>query len=113
LAGITPKGKPVSRANNHVWQKALVRVDIKDFLWHDLRHIHVLQELGGWAGLSMVLRYAHLSGEHLGNQQQIIHPPYWLFYPCSNHLNRYEAHGMCKCRSKQDAGCDRSWLCAS
>ena len=20
---------------------------------------------------------------------------------------------MCKCRSKQDAGCDRSWLCAS
>ena len=27
--------------------------------------IHVLQELGGWADLSMVLRYAHLSGEHL------------------------------------------------
>ena len=73
----TYKGKPVSRANNHAWQKALVRADIKDFRWHDLRHtwaswhiqngtpIHVLQELGGWADLSMVLRYAHLSGEHL------------------------------------------------
>jgi len=73
----TYKGKPVSRANNHAWQKALVRAGIKDFRWHDLRHtwaswhvqngtpIHVLQELGGWADLSMVLRYAHLSGEHL------------------------------------------------
>jgi len=73
----TYKGKPVSRANNHAWQKALVRAGIEDFRWHDLRHtwaswhvqngtpIHVLQELGGWADLSMVLRYAHLSGEHL------------------------------------------------
>jgi len=73
----TYKGKSVSRANNHAWQKALVRAGIKDFRWHDLRHtwaswhvqngtpIHVLQELGGWADLSMVLRYAHLSGEHL------------------------------------------------
>ena len=27
--------------------------------------IHVLKELGGWADLTMVLRYAHLSSEHL------------------------------------------------
>jgi hypothetical protein len=26
---------------------------------------HVLKELGGWADLSMVLKYAHLFGEHL------------------------------------------------
>jgi hypothetical protein len=27
--------------------------------------LHVLKELGGWADLSMVLHYAHLSSEHL------------------------------------------------
>ena len=27
--------------------------------------LHVLKELGGWADLTMVLRYAHLSSEHL------------------------------------------------
>ncbi len=72
-------GEPVSRANNHAWRKALVRAGIKNFRWHDLRHtwaswhiqngtpLHVLQELGGWADSTMVLRYAHLSSEHLQN----------------------------------------------
>jgi integrase len=67
----------VTRANNHAWRKALVRAGIKDFRWHDLRHtwaswhvqngtpLHVLKELGGWADLTMVLRYAHLSSKHL------------------------------------------------
>ena len=57
--------------------KALKRAGIDDFRWHDLRHtwaswhiqngtpLHVLKELGGWADLKMVLRYAHLSSEHL------------------------------------------------
>ncbi len=73
----TYKGKPVSRANNHAWRKALVRAGINDFRWHDLRHcwasnhimkgtpLNVLKELGGWHDLTMVLRYAHLSSEHL------------------------------------------------
>jgi integrase len=73
----TYKGEPVTRANNHAWRKALVRAGIKDFRWHDLRHtwaswhvqngtpLHVLKELGGWADLTMVLRYAHLSSRHL------------------------------------------------
>ncbi len=73
----TYEGEPVSRANNHAWRKALKRAGITDFRWHDLRHtwaswhiqngtpLHVLQELGGWADSSMVLRYAHLSSEHL------------------------------------------------
>lgn len=81
----TYKGNPVTRANNHAWEKALIRAGITDFRWHDLRHtwaswhvqngtpIHVLKELGGWSDLTMVLRYAHLSSKHLeeyaGNQK--------------------------------------------
>lgn len=73
----TYEGKPVSRANNHAWRKALKRAGIVDFRWHDLRHtwaswhiqngtpLHVLQELGGWADFTMVLKYAHLSSDHL------------------------------------------------
>ena len=59
------------------WEKALIRANIIDFRWHDLRHtwaswhvqngtpLHVLKELGGWSDLTMVLRYAHLSSKHL------------------------------------------------
>lgn len=81
----TYKGQPVTRANNHAWQKALKRAGIKDFRWHDLRHtwaswhvqagtpLHVLQEMGGWADAQMVRRYAHLGSQHLagyaGNSQ--------------------------------------------
>lgn len=48
-----------------------------DFTWHDLRHtwaswhvmngtpLPVLQQLGGWKTLQMVMRYAHLAPEHL------------------------------------------------
>jgi integrase len=75
----TYKGHPVTRANNHAWRKALVRAGIENFRWHDLRHtwaswhvqngtpLNVLKELGGWADLTMVLRYAHLSSEHLAS----------------------------------------------
>lgn len=70
-------GKTLHRANCKAWRKALVRAGIMDFRFHDLRHtwaswhvqngtpLHVLKELGGWADMSMVLRYAHLSSEHL------------------------------------------------
>jgi integrase len=73
----TYKNKPVGVANTKAWRAALVRAGISDFRWHDLRHtwaswhvqngtpLHVLKELGGWADLTMVLRYAHLSSEHL------------------------------------------------
>jgi integrase len=71
------KDKPVYQVNTKAWHKALVRVGIDNFRWHDLRHtwaswhiqdgtpVHVLQELGGWSGPEMVQRYAHLSCEHL------------------------------------------------
>jgi integrase len=52
---------------------------IENFRFHDLRHTwaswHVmhgtslqeLMELGGWKSYEMVLRYAHLTPEHLAN----------------------------------------------
>lgn len=73
----TYQGKPVTRCNNHAWQKALKRAEIDNFRWHDLRHtwaswhvqngtaLHELQQLGGWSNYEMVLRYAHLSSDHL------------------------------------------------
>jgi integrase len=73
----TYKGKPFNQCNTRAWRRALKRAKIMDFRWHDLRHTwaswHVqhgtslqeLQQLGGWASFEMVLRYAHLSGEHL------------------------------------------------
>jgi integrase len=71
------QGNPIETANSKAWRKALVRAGIEDFRGHDLRHtwaswhvqngtpLNVLKELGGWADLSMVMRYAHLSSEHL------------------------------------------------
>lgn len=70
-------GKPVDRTSTAAWKKALERAGIKNFRWHDLRHtwaswhaqagtsLHELMELGGWSCMEMVLRYAHLAGEHL------------------------------------------------
>lgn len=73
----TYKDKPVDRTTTKAWKNALKRAGISDFRWHDLRHTwaswHVqngtslqeLMELGGWSSFEMVLRYAHLAGEHL------------------------------------------------
>lgn len=73
----TYQSKPVKRTSTKAWKAALNRAGIENFRWHDLRHTwaswHVqngtslqeLQELGGWATYEMVLRYAHLGGDHL------------------------------------------------
>lgn len=59
------------------WQAACEKIGLPGLRFHDLRHtwaswhamagtpLSVLQELGGWASLAMVQRYAHLSPEHL------------------------------------------------
>ena len=72
------RGKPVTQTSTKAWRDAVRAAGIASgFRWHDLRHtwaswhtqdgtpLNVLQELGGWASAEMVLRYAHLSTEHL------------------------------------------------
>jgi integrase len=73
------KGKPYDRANNHGFKAAQVRAGIAPLTWHDLRHtwaswhvmagtsLRTLMELGGWRSIQSVLRYAHLSPEHLAS----------------------------------------------
>lgn len=73
------RGKPVMRTGTVAWKKACERTGLTDFRWHDLRHtwaswhimsgtpVQVLKELGGWASIDMVLRYAHLAPGHLSN----------------------------------------------
>lgn len=70
------KGKPIGKIKT-AWRKAVTRARIDNFTWHDLRHtwaswhimngtpIEVLQKLGGWSDIRMVLRYAHLAPEYL------------------------------------------------
>jgi integrase len=71
------KGHPVTKCTNHAWLKAVARAGLKGFRWHDLRHTWaswhvmagtpptVLQQLGGWSDLRMVMRYTHLSPGYL------------------------------------------------
>jgi integrase len=73
----THRGGPQAQISTG-WKAALKRANIEpEFRWHDLRHtwaswhvmsgtpLEVLQRLGGWSSLAMVMRYAHLSPDHL------------------------------------------------
>lgn len=65
------------KASNRAWYAAVAGAGISGFRWHDLRHTwaswHVmngtrleeLMRLGGWKTMQMVMRYAHLSSEHM------------------------------------------------
>ena len=73
----TYEGNPIVQVNTKAWRNALLRAEIHDFRWHDLRHTfatwhreagtptHELQRLGGWKTQSMVERYAHVAPEGL------------------------------------------------
>lgn len=70
------KGAPITSPKTG-FNSACERAEIENFRWHDLRHtwaswhvqngtpLSVLKELGGWADIKMVLRYAHLAPEHI------------------------------------------------
>jgi integrase len=59
------------------WNTAIEAAKIAPATWHDLRHtwaswhvmngtpLAVLRELGGWASMDMVMRYAHLAPDHV------------------------------------------------
>lgn len=84
---------PTGKISNHAWRKACVRAGLPKLRFHDLRHtwaswhvqagtpLPVLQELGGWASLAMVQRYAHLGVSHvaawasnIGGGTSSVHP---------------------------------------
>jgi len=70
-------GRKVGVAHTRTFRDALKAAGITNFRWHDLRHtwaswhvqkgtpLPVLQLLGGWKTLEMVMRYAHLGASHL------------------------------------------------
>lgn len=72
-------GSRVTRANNHAWRRALKRVGIEDFRFHDLRHtwaswhvqagtpLYAFQEMAGWSSVEMVRRHARLCADHLAD----------------------------------------------
>lgn len=73
----TYRGERIIQCNTKAWRKALKRAGMTNFRWHDLRHtwaswhvqngttLYELQQLGGWSTYDMVLRYSHLSSDHL------------------------------------------------
>lgn len=74
------------KASNKAWYAALCSASLVGFRWHDLRHTwaswHVmngtrleeLMRLGGWKTMQMVMRYAHLSPEHLAGVAAKVKP---------------------------------------
>lgn len=78
-------GNPLPKLKTRDWKAVVKAADIAYCTWHDLRHtwatwhlmggtpLEVLQRLGGWRDLRMVLRYAHLAesfvDRYAGNAQ--------------------------------------------
>jgi integrase len=68
---------PTGKISSQAWRKACTRAGVPWLRFHDLRHtwaswhvqagtpLPVLRELGGWATLAMVERYAHLGVSHV------------------------------------------------
>lgn len=72
-------GNPLPKLKNRDWKAVVKDADIAYCTWHDLRHtwatwhlmndpptpLEVLQKLGGWRDLRMVMRYAHLAQSYV------------------------------------------------
>lgn len=80
-------GEPIPKASCSEWYAALKRSKVENFKWHDLRHtwaswhvmagtpLEVIQKLGGWAKLEMVMRYAHLAPSFIAGYANNVKPP--------------------------------------
>ena len=80
-------GEPIPKASSGEWYAALKAASIQNFKWHDLRHtwaswhvmagtpLEVLQKLGGWAKIEMVMRYAHLAPSFIAGFANNVRPP--------------------------------------
>lgn len=79
-------GLPYYKASNRAWYAAVKKAKLNGLRWHDLRHtwaawavqsglsLQEVMHLGGWKTYSMVLRYAHLSSEHLAEAAAKVKP---------------------------------------
>jgi len=76
----TYRDKPVTHTTTKAWYSACERAGIeKGFTFHGLRHtwaswhvmkgtpLEVIQKLGAWADMTMVMRYAHLAESYVSN----------------------------------------------
>lgn len=84
---VDAEGRPMDKWPHEArkaWLAGCKVTELEDFRWHDLRHtwaswhvqrgtpLYALKELGGWATLEMVNRYAHLAPDHLrGYAEQV------------------------------------------
>lgn len=81
-------GLPLTKASNRAWYEAISETGLKKtgVVWHTLRHtwaswavmsgvrLEEVQKLGGWSTIQMVMRYAHLSPDHLAGAAAKIRP---------------------------------------
>lgn len=70
-------GKGIGQINDKMFKRACAKAEIENFRFHDLRHtwaswhaqagtpLTKLQALGGWRTIQMVIKYAHVSPDHL------------------------------------------------
>jgi integrase len=78
------KNRPSVGMNVDKWKEACAQAGLEDFHWHDLRHTwaswlrqggastDTIQQLGGWKTAAMVMRYAHLSLDHLRGAASLV-----------------------------------------
>lgn len=79
-------GNPLPKLKSRDWKATVRRAGIAPCTWHDLRHtwatwhlmggtpLEVLQKLGGWKDLRMVLRYAHLAASYIDQYAENARP---------------------------------------
>lgn len=91
-------GNPLPKLKTRDWKATIRRADIAYCTWHDLRHtwatwhlmhdpptpLEVLQQLGGWKDLRMVMRYAHLAHSYVDQYAENAQP-----YSNVGHVSRH------------------------